>query len=334
MRLNRYFVAGSITALLWTSAESLGQQGVPTGSQQMVRSPTVMPARFASGLIYVDVAVLSKDTLAFYTDTGGGTFLYGHAVDRVNWNDSTGVSLGDIVIDQTFPEPLGTEGGLLPIFRPEGKGVGHFDGMLGQAWFASRIWTFDYESELLLLHDSAPALDSEERVIELGFKTDSTGARLLSFPRLSVVADGDTLDMLFDTGARVDLTARALSALGDGGSATRATSFITTEVMDGWLSRHPDWPVIQGADDRVEGMRMIEVPSVRIAGVEVGPIRFTERPNTSFQVYMSQFTDRSVDGALGGNAFRFFRVLLDYPAAEARFTPLMPRGRDEDVGAP
>jgi hypothetical protein len=96
--------------------------------------------------------------------------------------------------------------------------------------------------------------------------------------------------------------------------------------MDRWLSRHPEWLVIEEVDARVEGMRMIEVPGVQVAGVEVGPVRFTERPDANFHEFMSQFTDRRVDGALGGNVFRFFRVVLDYPASEARFTPLRPRG--------
>lgn len=321
MRFSSPVTAAGLAALLWTPGWSLGQERAPDVSQN-TRISVVMPARFASNLIYVDLALLSEDTLSFFTDTGGGTFLFGHAADRVRWTDSTGVTLGNIAVNRTFPEPLGTEGKRLPIFRPEEESLAQFDGMLGQAWFADRVWTFDYESELLLLHGSAPGSEYGERVAELGFKTDSTGARLLSFPRISVVVDGDKLDMLLDTGARVDLTVGALSVLADGGTATRATSFITTEVMDRWLGRNPEWSVVEDADERVQGMRLIEVPTVQVAGMDVGPVRFTERPDANFHEFMSRFTDRRVDGALGGNVLRFFRVILDYPAAAARFIPV------------
>ena len=64
---------------------------------------------------------------------------------------------------------------------------------------------------------------------------------------------------------------------------------------------------------------MIEVPYFSVAGFRIGPVWFTERPNANFHEYMSQWMDRRVDGALGGNVFRFFRVTVDYPAAVARF---------------
>ena len=79
--------------------------------------------------------------------------------------------------------------------------------------------------------------------------------------------------------------------------------------------------MLADADETVRGMRMIEVPEVSIAGFRVGPVWFTERPDPNFHQYMSQWMDRRVDGALGGNALRFFRVTVDYPVAVAHFAP-------------
>jgi hypothetical protein len=131
--------------------------------------------------------------------------------------------------------------------------------------------------------------------------------------------DGESLDLLFDTGATVELTAEAHRQLGEAAPATQATSFITSSVLGHWRARHPDWPVIPGADRSVTGMAMIQVPEVRIADLGVGPVWFTERPDANFHQYMAQWMDRPVEGALGGDALRFFRVTVDYPAAVARF---------------
>jgi hypothetical protein len=84
--------------------------------------------------------------------------------------------------------------------------------------------------------------------------------------------------------------------------------------------------VITNADETVPGMAMIEVPEIQIAGFRVGPVWFTERPDPNFHQFMSQWMDRQVDGALGGNAFRFFRVTVDYPAAVAHFVPVAGHG--------
>ena len=196
-----------------------------------------------------------------------------------------------------------------------------FDGMLGQAWFADRVWTFDYAARRLLLHLEAPTPMPGAHRVSLGFQTDSSGRRATSFPRISVVVGGDTLHLLFDTGATGALPPAAVAALGDTLPPVRATSFITTEVLNRWRERHPEWRVLADADETVRGMRMIEVPEVSIAGFRVGPVWFTERPDPNFHQYMSQWMDRRVDGALGGNALRFFRVTVDYPVAVAHFAP-------------
>lgn len=279
-----------------------------------------LPARFEASRIFVDVAVRGGDTLHLYTDTGGGIFIYGHAADRVDWNDSAGVRLREIVLDKYFPEPLGAPDHQIPIFRPDDHpDLAFGDGILGQAWFADRIWTFDYPLHRLVMHAYATPLERGGETIQLGFRTDSAGARAISFPRMTVLVDGESLDMLFDTGATVRLAEEARQLLGRGAPAVQGTSFITSEVLSRWRARHPDWRVIPNADESVDGMAMILVPEVSIGGHAVGPVWFTERPDANFHEFMSRWMDRRVDGALGGNVFRFFRITVDYPSALARF---------------
>jgi hypothetical protein len=72
------------------------------------------------------------------------------------------------------------------------------------------------------------------------------------------------------------------------------------------------------------GARMIEVPDVRIAGFEVGPIWFTERPNKNFREMMSQSMNAPVEGAIGGNAFATLRMTVDYLHGRASFSQEKP----------
>ena len=115
------------------------------------------------------------------------------------------------------------------------------------------------------------------------------------------------------------MTAEALTKLGDGTAESRATSFIVATRFDQWRQRHPDWRVVENADANAKGEPMIQVPLITVAGYTVGPVWFTRRPDKNFHQFMSQFMDRTVEGALGGSALRFFRLSVDYPNAVAVF---------------
>jgi hypothetical protein len=86
-----------------------------------------------------------------------------------------------------------------------------------------------------------PEVAAEHRVT-IAFPRDAQGDPTSPFGRLPMVVDGKTIDMLFDTGATVDLTASGIAALG-GTAQLRATSFITQTVFDGWRAAHPEWRV-------------------------------------------------------------------------------------------
>ncbi|HTQ80182.1 MAG TPA: hypothetical protein VMM92_09305, partial [Thermoanaerobaculia bacterium] len=192
-------------------------------------------------------------------------------------------------------------------------------GFLGQGWLADRVWTFDYPAHRLLLRSSGdrPRVAPEHRV-PLGFQTGEDGRRTSQFARLPAEIGGETLDFLFDTGATTFLTDSALQALHDGRPSQRAASFITTSVFTRWRGEHPDWRVIEGAE-KGSNEAMIEVPTVRIGGHAVGPVWFTRRPDRNFHVYMFQWMDKPVEGALGGSALQYLRVTIDYPNATALF---------------
>jgi len=171
---------------------------------------------------------------------------------------------------------------------------------------------------LLLLADGDLPKQKERHRVALGFQTKNSGTRATNYPRIQVLIDDETIDLLFDTGASTRLSSDALAALNDKRPADRATSFITASIFEKWRKRHPQWRVVERAEEGT-GQAMIEVPKISVAGYTVGSVWFTRRSDKNFHEYMSQWMDKKVEGALGGNALRQFRISIDYQRAVAVF---------------
>ncbi len=288
---------------------------------------TVLPARYDEHRFIVEPTTKSGKKLSFYTDTGGGLFIYKDSAERLNLiepdrTDNSPLDFPTFEKNSAIPEPLGSNGKIYLLEKTQ-KGsqfINALDGMLGQAWFADRKWIFDYPNQKLILADSRCHTTNKtpNRTVELGFKTDDAGKRILSFPRITIEIDGEVIDMLFDTGATTDLTENALKILGQEKSASRATSFITSSMFEKWRKNNPNWRIIEKAELNTDEA-MIEVPKIKIADYEVGPVWFTRRDDKNFHEYMTQFMDKKIEGAIGGNTLRFFKVTVDYPRATAMF---------------
>lgn len=295
---------------------------------------TEIPARFVEGRIYVLPVTAGGDTLVFYTDTGGGVDrIYAPAAERLAL-PLTRVAFGED--SASLAEwPAWQAARSIPASAARGPARGRLvvlpmtrevamlqdsseAGFLGAGWFADRVWTFDYPAGRLFLRapGNLPAHTAAQRV-PLFFQADSLGTRTTNFPRIRVRIDGDSLDLLFDTGATMLLTDSAYALLADGRARRRAASFISATVLDRWRSAHPEWRYIERATSF--GAPMIEVPEVEVAGVRVGPVWFEGRRAGIFEEWMSQWLDAPVVGALGGNALGFFRVTADYANGVAVF---------------
>ena len=288
-------------------------------------APVVLPARWAADRFFVEPLTTDGKRLSLYTDTGGGLFLTEGATQRLGLAVEDGkppsVRLPPFVPGAWIPG-VGESGDRLPVMpksarQPPGINLG--DGILGQTWLAGHCWTFDYPGRKLLLRAEGdlPAVEHAHRVT-LGFPVGGDGTRQTNFPRIQAIVDGETLDLLLDTGATTALLPEAVKALGDGGPAERATSFITSSTFARWRSRNAEWRVVEKAETGTD-QPMIEVPSLEVGGYSAGPVWFTRRPDPNFHEFMSQWMDRRVEGALGGNALRTFRVTVDYPSAIAAF---------------
>jgi hypothetical protein len=291
--------------------------------------PLILPARYDEHRFYVEPVTVEGNKLSFFTDTGGGLFIFSDVVDRLKIPilkfEESGRPLEYIELPRfkegaSIPPPLGSRGRLFVFTASQRQTLSRdWSGMLGQQWFADRVWTFDYPNKRLLLRSDGDLPEGEAtHRVTLGFQTNAAGKRTTHFPRIQVSIDGETLDLLFDTGASTELTDTALAALNDKRPAIRATSFITANLFEKWRKRRPQWRVIEGAE-KGSNEAMIEVPKVEVAGYAVGPVWFTRRADKNFHEYMSQWMDKKIEGALGGNALHQFRVSVDYPRAVAVF---------------
>lgn len=289
-----------------------------------------VPAQFVHDQIWLTPRAEGRE-LRFFTDTGGGwNAITKDAVDELGLTVSTVEADGEQLALVDYPQF--DAGHALPA-APEhfmqgrlmvadaGKFLHSGDGFLGGRWFADGIWDFDYPRQRLTkLAANAPAKNTT--AVPLGFQVNDAGERTTHFPSIAVEVDGEVLDMLFDTGATATLTDSSGPAFGLPTGTHIGTSFIEKEKFERWVQRHPDWRVLQQADAKGDKpRRMIEVPQIVIAGHRVGPVWFAEQPPGAFQNYMASMMDRPTWGAIGGSGLKYFRVVLDYPAAKAWFEP-------------
>ena len=311
------------------SALAIGLAAAAVPGLARAGAARTIPTAFEENIIFATPVTRDGKALKLLTDTGGGTFLLSSAVERLGLAGSTATVMdGDQQVtvaplpelrpDDWIPAPIQGDG-RMPVFPAEGEGQSMadrgWDGMLGQAWFGDRIWTFDYPGRSLVLNETAQAPAARAHETPLAFQTRD-GRRSSHFPRIQVEIDGQILDLLFDTGAQSGLTPAAVAAMGEGPADLRASSFISRTVFDGWRARHPDWLVVEKGEARTN-MDLIRVANVRVAGFDTGPVWFAARPDKNFTEWMSQWMDKTIVGALGGSAFRQFRITADYPGSKA-----------------
>ena len=316
VRTSRRIVLGAAAALLVLAAT--------TGAAEN------LPAEFVHDQIWLTPKVEGRE-LRFFTDTGGGwNAIAKGVVDGLALPADTIAVDGETARVVDYPRfdaghsipgsPHFMQGRLLVV--DAGKFIAGGDGFLGGRWFADGVWDFDYPRQRLGRLDGFVPAKGASPAVPLGFQTDAEGGRSTHFPSIDVEVDGEMLAMLFDTGATATLTVHSGPAFALPAGTHIGTSFIEKEKFDRWVRRHPDWRVLDQADDKGGQLRrLIEVPEVVIAGHRVGPVWFAEQPPGAFQKYMAQWMDRPTWGAVGGSALKHFRVVVDYPAAKAWFEP-------------
>ncbi|MBI1769280.1 MAG: hypothetical protein HYR67_12990 [Bacteroidetes bacterium] len=325
--MNKLLLIGFLLTSLLSCRES-------KNASTIKHEPYQIPSQLYNGRFFAKMLGPKNDTLVFMTDTGGGLFVldsvltaYGIPSEEREFDNQKGkiVQFTSLCNDEKFPKP-NINGEQIMFSMPHGSPFLNFKtpeaGMLGQHWFKDQIWEFDYLKKKLTVGMPFHGSSTDSDVVKLGFVVDTFGKREINFPRVQIIVDSDTLDMLFDTGATVLLTDSARMQL-QTSDKTRATSFIIGSIMDKWKKKHSDWRIITHADQfpiKNGGLPdMIEVPSIKIGGHTVGPVWFTSRPDKNFTEWMSQWMDKKIVGAVGGSAFQYFKITVDYPNALAKF---------------
>ena len=304
-------------------------------SEPQPGKPVVIPTRYAAHRFVATPVTADNATLSLFTDSAGGLFLYADTAEQLKLSIVTLpqkengqavriVGLPNFKSGAMIPPPLGSlfEMRLFVFPRRAASDHGEIDrgdGMLGQQWFAGRVWTFDYPKQVLLWRaagDLPPHDKSHE--VKLGFKTNGVGKRAANFARIPIEIDGETIDFVLDTGATNILSEEVLKQINDGGPAERAASFLARSVFEKWHKKHPEWRALENIKT-LTGNAMIEVPSITIAGFKVGPVWFTVQPDAAFHSYMAQWMDKPTEGAIGGSALHYLRMSVDWPNAIAVF---------------
>ncbi|HKX42612.1 MAG TPA: hypothetical protein VJO99_15760 [Burkholderiaceae bacterium] len=322
-------------------AGALGLAAVAPGYARSSQDAVAVPAEFRHDRIFVVAKTPDGTPVSFYTDSGGGfNAIRSSVAQRLGLVVQTEVDgdSGKTIRWTRYPAFMARSGIPRPPWEPGLKGrlvvtdedLFEVDGFLGGRWFGGRVWAIDYPASSLSMLPPGwkkPA-DLAERRVPLGFHTNAHGRRDTHFPRITMVVDGEPLDMLLDTGATAQLTESSGTAYGLAAGTRVAASFITKSTFDKWASRHPDWKKVERADMGTgKAFPMIEVPRITVGAQTVGPVWFTQRPDAEFREWMSQWMDKPIEGAIGGSALKHFRVVIDYPGSAAYFWPATPAGK-------
>ena len=301
--------------------------------------PEHMPASFKGDTVYLRVRINDQD-FVFYTDSGGGLLITQAAARRAGLGSQP---VRDRRLAAQLPPDTRTIH--IPAWRPSNVPLpadaplftvksarqirgwpSQGDGILGQAWFAGHTWTWDYPHGNLWLDGPGwKPSSASAHPLAVEFRTDGNRGPVNHFLRITATIDGRRIPLLLDTGAETFLTQSALRAMHDGLPRLRATSMIMQRLFSLWHLKHPHWPYLPDAQSTTHAA-MLKVPDVVLAGVHLGPVWFTSRPNANFERFMSSMTAGPVYGSLGGNAFASMKLTVDYVHARAWIDP----GRQED----
>lgn len=289
------------------------------GIASQANAQTVIPTRYIADRFFAAPITLQGDTLQLIMDTGGGNiFVTKSALLRMGITPTfMEIAEGDSLWDggafprfkdgASIPPALGTPKGRLFGFGDRLFGSLGGNGMVGHNWFAGRVWVFDYPRHRVSYFETPPAPKPfGPHTIPMTLKTPL----VRDDPRIQVIVDGDTVDMLLDTGATSVLAPEAVAIVGPG-PAVRASAFAAARLWDGWHTKHPDWRVVTAGEANMRA-DLIEVPHVSIAGYDVGAVWFAKRPDRVYDGMMRAIMDKPVLASIGGAAFRQFKMTMDY----------------------
>lgn len=309
---------------------------------------TLLPSVFINGeRFYIKIPTCLGDTLLAFGDSGGGiSMLLPQAVEKNKLRPKlkSGIFQGimpvkfilfkDLVSNLRIPPPfplriynvrrpferVADPFFLVPPADGEIKEFTQFmpeiDIFLGQNFFMGKSWTFDYIHQQVWVNTSISNRDEgKPGVQKIGFKKNGNHASIFGHPSMVIEINGEMIDVLFDTGASIILSESGKKQMNTA-ALTIGGSFIAASIFNKWRKEHPQWKYFKEADKNGD---VIEVPIVKIGDIEVGPVLFSKRPDEDWSKGMIRTMDKIVKGAIGGSAFKYLKVTVDYNSELIKF---------------
>ena len=265
----------------------------------------------------VDVEIQRADgtwrTARLWVDTGEPRFSMSEALAR-----DLGVDLSALGTNPIVPPPANVRIGGMPLDCSDietvvgGAPAWMFNTMHNDGHLSSRILqryqvVFDYPARLLTI--AAPGTLEHRGVRAPAAINAKTG-----IVQIDAVIDGDSLSFALDMGA--------------------SYSFVDSVVAARFVERHPNVPRMTGAvgcanmwgwwppgEQNAPVARVSEITwgGVRLAGVGVVGVPAVAPGGPRLGAWYSRKTARPVNGFLGPNAFKAFRVEIDYALGAVYF---------------
>lgn len=313
-----------------------------------VNSTILIPTKFIRGeRFYIRVPLKNGDTLNAFGDTGGGLSMILPSTLKSKKLESiskTGILKGimpmnyilfkDLTDNHSFPAPTPLQSVVIRhpfsrvnepylIIPPNDeeisfmeKSMPEMEAFLGQDYFMNSSWTIDYPNKQILVNTPlSESTVNQTNVQRIGLKKNSKNKSIYGHASMKIEVDGESIDVLFDTGATIVLSENGKKELNID-LKTIGASFIATSIFKKWREKHPNWKYYPKADMSKD---IIEVPKIKISDIEVGPVLFSQRPDENWSKGMIHSMDKVVKGAIGGSALKYLKVTIDYNSELIKF---------------
>jgi hypothetical protein len=243
-------------------------------------------------------------------DTGGYDLVSTAAAQRLHLKHGTvHLTSGD---RSTFelPQPSALSSDALLQARAgalESTFVDPVDGTLSFGRFATQPLTIDFSKKTVALGESHPGGDRVTMTVGLGPRP-APGLAPTAYALVPVT-------MLLDTGTDVAIDAANRNRFDDA-AATRSLPLIPTALFERLRARHADWTVLNGAARMAETkspVTLLRVPEFEIGTHRAPPTWFAVREDAETYTNLTRMFSTKVEGDLGGEALRAWRVTIDVP---------------------
>ena len=275
---------------------------------------TVIASSFAGNAVFVFPST-GEPALTLRLDTGGYDLVSGAVARRLHLKEGTVHLAGGDRSTFELPQPSALSADLLLQARSgalESTFVEPVDGTLGLGRFAAQPLTIDFPHKTVTLGEADPGGDRVTMTAGLGPRA-IPGIAPTGFALVPVTIDGERVMMLLDTGADVAIDAADRSRFDDA-AATRSLPLIPKALFDRLHARHADWAVLSGAAHMAEAkgpVTLLRVPVFHIGSHRGPPTWFAVREDAETYATLTRMFGTNVDGDLGGEAFRAWRITID-----------------------